>query len=859
MLTLRTGNAGFTKQLRSYLIGLLCCIPFAYFHSILPLLTTHQSIDLRILGVIFASCLYAAWKQQQEVVKIQTPATTNPYRAKIVNLQNFLLLLLLGASAWLRLYHLDFNVPYMDELLNFELRYMGNGHFIASDSRFWGVIAHYSNAKWGLSGVRAINGVLGTLVVACLYFITSALCKNIKKNNNLQFVPFFAALIFSFSTPALFTSNLATHDTLALLLFLLGFLQLIIGVEKNDSLHLTLAAFFLCFSFISRFFILVMLPIVFGYLLYAVSVKIVNGEKIPDKLNWFWRTLLASFAIFTVFNFDQISGSISLGSYLSANLEESGFFFTLYNVLLQVLPVCIILGLCRLCKSKSQSPISEQERRLRIFLWSATLLLPAVHLLKASDFTCEKNLAYSIIFGSILVSLELSKVFTLQNNRPLLLCAKSLIFFISFCALLWASTVVLIPITSRRDFAHLVKPTITSFFQHPIHGLTLGLLRLEQQRWLDPDPVRKVLVEEGLAQQKIAVFGLYGGQHINLHLAHTLGRDQSSGDYYADPHSGWKKDTFEYANDEALPVIIAVIPEAKVLRYDRIPEYPNYRIEQITRIEGIAGNYGRVLVLVDPLNLNMASVPEALRPYYRAQRILFGEIPEAIASLDLKKSLKMLQGVEQITNSIAALDSQFILTLDTAEAYTMLGEGTTAHNFFSKAKETAQLLPQHVNFLKIYKKRLILREIYRNRITQDKPQDLSISKGIDLLKLGAAGATSGENANLYNSKSQWLDFNPPISIPDGAIIRIDTTLSGANIRALRFVKKAQPFETKGAMIVLPLSSGRQVIYIKIEEALLLKRFDDQIGPQAWGELGGTFSAKSQLHSLTLIKDEELPF
>ena len=803
---------------------LLTFLPCLYFVAVLPFLAKHQSVDLSLISLLFAVFLLRA--------RGEIPAAREQTHDGRFLTSSFLALQgLLLVSAWFRLSRLDYNGPFMDELLNMEVKNIGNVHFIASDTRFWPMIGHYAEAFWGLHGMRAVTGILGTLSVLGVYLMTQAFTARFLGREERNQAALWSATIFAFSPSALFISNIASHDALALFLFIFAFTTLANGLRGENRTLLVSSAFLFLLSFVSRYFILLSFLSIPLYLRSQGFLRL-GGTKDDRVLKtWFLRPLVLFGVLYFLGNAGHVIHSVQLAVHSSGSKQNGDFTIVALAMLLRLLIVCIpllLLGLLRLVFPKQRT---ETENDLIKFLWRSFLIYPLIHLVKVSDFGMEKNLSYAVLFGSVLVGIQLASF------------RRSYLFLPPFLGLYWALLHLLFPLSARNEMR--AEEVMARLDAKPQSNLLTALVQADQNRWFDPKPAYDALLRLGLGKQRAAVHGNFGGTHINWYLTHWMGRQDDGKEYYVSPGTAWKPDTFLYASTQRIPVLLAIIPEAQLHPFERLRDYPNYRYEGAGRIPEAAGNYGRVFVFVDPAFLDASRIPPEHREYYQTEIALSSALPEAIDKLDRPGAQALLNSANDLRERLREQERKFALSLDIAEGFAAMGESKRAKEEFLRASELGkELSPPEEYEASIETRRKRLSSF---RIRPDAGErDFPYAKAENLLPRGKKGETPQEDIPRSTGKSLWYDFEPPLELPADSILRLELNLQGGNILAVRFVESNQDYGEKGSFLKLPFLTGQEILYLPNPKARSIKRIDLQMGPDAWGPLGGTMKAEANL-------------
>jgi hypothetical protein len=302
------------------------------------------------------------------------------------------------------------------------------------------------------------------------------------------------------------------------------------------------------------------------------------------------------------------------------------------------------------------------------------------------------------------------------------------------------------------------------------------------------------------------------------------------------------------AHKAKLPVIVAVLPEATMSRFESHLTYPEYRLEGTAQISGIEGGYGRVFVFVNPSWLNPAPLAARNEAYFHSLYTIAVELPNRIALVDFPS---VQAAVTNLAKQIETLhEPEKVLRIETGlgDIYRKIGQGPHSRELYAKAKGLARGLPDAEWFLEFIQWHEDHAAPYRE-VVSSSASSATETRGREIVGLGIPGETPSDDQRRLNVKAFWLDFSPPVHVPSGSMLRIETTLTRGDVQGIRLLTKQQDFAVKGYMEVLPFSSGRQAVYLRIDQDIELSRLDDQVGPNAWGFLGGRLDAVSSINSV----------
>lgn len=814
----------------------LLLLPLGYFAGIAPRLAAHQSPDLVLVSSLFVLLICLAGPTARGNLPRLSPLTK-------VALGAILLL-----SLAVRLHDLTYNVPFIDELLNFEISSIGNAEFIASDSRIWGVLCRLAYDAGGIQGSRALNAVLGTFSVFAIFSFALHFYRLLGITRGEEFSALLAALIFSFSTPTLFTSVLATHDALALLWFITGLSLLVAGLRLQNRQTLLSAAFAIFLSFAARYFMFVLSPAI--VLLTHAPLGLLNRTQRRLVERWFYLPSLSFVALYAAFDYRHMYKTISLGARLSGQISERSYMLVSSALLLFTWSVVLLLLLAPLLRRWVGARFLPEDARQRVgalFLLLSMLMLPAVQLITCSDFGSEKNLSYAVLFAALLFGLLVTPCVTAWHSQRMRLLLGSVVVVALFTLGLRFGTKVLLPRAIRSEHAVALKREIQRLEQQPILGAFSAPLRIIKQRWLSPEPVLAELTRLGLTKQRTAVFGLFGGEHINWYLTHYLGRDPKTTHYYADQSAPWVKDFFKYIRKTRPAVLVAVMPEVEAFAYERMFNLPGYQFLSRAQIDEVDGAYGRVYILVDPRLLDYSTLSLRDGHYLTALLHYVRNIPAAAATLNRTEIDKLFSAADSILEKSTDIYEQISLLLEQARARAVIGEGDLAKKSLLRLLSLGASLEKREKMRILPKQALLRMPLFRQAAAVDNYQPL----GAQLLQIATPGSTADDDPVGLNTRAYWLDFDPPLEVPAGTMLRFETTLRDSKVAGIRLVEDGQDFSFRGYMEVMPFFSGRQVSYIPIVSARRLRRIDFQIGPEAWGSLGGSPIAELEIHSATV--------
>lgn len=819
------------------MVFLAVLIPLFYFAVLAPSLAAQQPPDL-----ILISFLYGLWMAVARSANRRHPLT-NHRPDPIPRKQYFLLFSVTAIALVFRLMNPSSSSLFIDEILSLEIASIGNTGIFSSDSRMWGIIAASSYELGGVSLLRAVAALLGTFLVSSVFCLAYILTRRSKGRNGQNYAPALSALLFSLCAPSLYISTIATHDALSLCFFVWGAIFLYLGTERAKRTFLVLAAYLFFCSFISRYFIVIL------FILIPSFAKLASPERTPkDALFqrwWFWSPLIAFHLIYGLFEWSQIGFSI-MGAVHFSRLHESAESQSLISLfLLHTLPVLLLgillFGLRLLIPKRGSSETNEHS--LRTFLWMGTALLPLFYLFKQSDYELEKNLCYSLLFGSILVGLTAQRL--LEDIRPVAVFGKLLmgVFAALFLFAQWWSTAGLLP-TAFSDYRlSQMEKVYSGLLGQPFPAMFTAASDVQANYWFDPEPVLTRLLAEGLEKQELAVQYPYGGSFINLFLMHRLGRVPGEEQYYAHYKSP-DKDAFAYAARNRLPVVLAIIPELEPSPFERHKHSPRFFQLGSIHLGETIDPYTRVFLFVNPDSLDVRTLPSDKVDFYSRFREATGDSYQALTEMRLGEQEAVIGRTEQTLEEIDDLEKRFVLVRALGTLALAQGERTRGLEMLSQAKGLAKGKPALLRSL----------DEYSFSVAQSSPTSQMFQQlpGRDLLEDRKIGTLNANQVAELRSQSSWIQFDSPIALEKHSIVRAEVTLTGTDVLAIRLLEVDQDPNQKGQLLKLPSFEGRQTIFIRVGTAARINRIDFHYGESAWGPLGGRNTADLEIHNLSIL-------
>jgi len=183
---------------------------------------------------------------------VAPPDPTKRRRVTRIHSYRVALLIILVLAFLLRIWNLSYNTAFLDEA-----RHVVHGaRLLAGESVLdlmgkagypyvYPVLAALADAKGGLSAVRFVNAILGTITVLAIFLLTQTLYSSR--------AAIYSALLFSFFAPTVFISRFSTQDALSNALFAFTLFILAKGVKQGKRLLLSLAAVVGFLAFLAKY------------------------------------------------------------------------------------------------------------------------------------------------------------------------------------------------------------------------------------------------------------------------------------------------------------------------------------------------------------------------------------------------------------------------------------------------------------------------------------------------------------------------------------------------------------------------------------------------------------------------------
>lgn len=318
-------------------------------------------------------------------------------------------------AALLRFSNLDYNGPFIDE--SFYTFVGANVSHLTSDYRCWPRFAEALYPLLGITGLRFVTAVFGLFAVAFLYKLAEILVLPCESGESVRRTPVFAAFLFATCAPALFISNLATPDAMAFMLFAFGFWQLARGIERNSRVALLAGAVALAVACATRYMVFMYLPAAVVYVFYASLLK-ARRALIPYAL----VPLALLVGAYGSINKDHVLQAVRHVEMMGLTTSGAPAAIILRDGLLimgPIFPLAVYESLGRLLGRGKAAPSDLRTPHL-LFLLTVTLEVPVYHALRGFNMSLEKNLVFTLFFGSILAGMACSRLLrpmNLEMNR----------------------------------------------------------------------------------------------------------------------------------------------------------------------------------------------------------------------------------------------------------------------------------------------------------------------------------------------------------------------------------------------------------------------------------------------------------
>jgi len=318
-------------------------------------------------------------------------------------------LLVLAVAFAMRVLGLGYNGPFIDESFHSVAYAYGNVPHLTGEVFLYPQLSRGVHSLAGLVGARGVSAVFGTLTVACVYRLAERFSVPFVPAERRWVVAGGAALLFSLSAPALFISQFANYYAMSVLLFALGLLWTLRGIETNRGAFLAAGAVTLVASYATRYLLLGYLPI--AILLVLLRGRAADGSRVSAKA--FWIPFAVAFIAYSGWNHEHLSAALEhaqqSGTGLSSERSLQLRGLVLWEALGRMAAVAVFaaIGLAAAIASTRGDDRPNLRRRRTDAAWLTLgfVWMIGYHVAFAHDLTMESNLAVALIFGSILAGL----------------------------------------------------------------------------------------------------------------------------------------------------------------------------------------------------------------------------------------------------------------------------------------------------------------------------------------------------------------------------------------------------------------------------------------------------------------------
>jgi hypothetical protein len=305
-----------------------------------------------------------------------------------------------------RMCGLDYNGAFIDESFYSQVMALGNVPYITGNAFVWPFISARAHAIGGVETARAVAGLFGVATTAFVYGIARSWAAFFGEKDRAAQAATVAALIFTLSPPALVTSQMATYDAMAFLLFALGFWLFLRGFEGKAVIRWPLAAAAFTLAAITRYFL-------FGYLIFFMvpyALYRASSERPHWKMLLFFLVPLGLFAGgYHLQMGDHVWAAIANAGQTAA-AHSTGRSRDLTRIAATLGTGVLLIAGGRLARGLPRRTAGS------VFAVALAAALPLIyHGLTGHYLTIEKNLVMTVLFGSILFAIPLVQSEALQR------------------------------------------------------------------------------------------------------------------------------------------------------------------------------------------------------------------------------------------------------------------------------------------------------------------------------------------------------------------------------------------------------------------------------------------------------------
>jgi hypothetical protein len=298
---------------------------------------------------------------------------------------------------------LGYNSAYIDESFYSQAIALGNVPYITGNAFVWPFISARAHALGGVEAARAVAGLFGVVTTGFVYGIARHWAAFLGEETRAAQAATVAALIFTLSPPALITSQMATHDALAFMLFACGLWLFVRGFEGKAVIRWPLAAAAFTLAAITRYFL-------FGPLIFFV---------VPYALYRAWPrwTPLLLFLV----PVGLLAGGyyLQMGDHVRAAIASAGQTAAAHSTgqsrALTRLAATLGTGVLLIAGGRLARGLPRRTAGSVLALALAAALPLIYHGLAGNYLTIEKNLVMTVLFGSILFAVPLVRSEALQR------------------------------------------------------------------------------------------------------------------------------------------------------------------------------------------------------------------------------------------------------------------------------------------------------------------------------------------------------------------------------------------------------------------------------------------------------------
>lgn len=317
------------------------------------------------------------------------------------NRLNWILTFIILLASVVRLIHINFNSPFLDEAIYIVLgrkilegnlkEVLSSVSWVGGFPFFYPLLSAIAYSLGGILGSRILNVVLGTLSVFLIYHFAKQL-KLLANEEGNKIVGLISSAFLATSAIPIAFSRLAIYDILSFTLFLFGLVIWQQAVSNGSARKYFFSAAIFFASFLAKYIVVIFLPFLVVLTFYLEFAK----ERHLNTLKYFASPLAFLVATYIALNFESLKEFIlhqtSKGFQPTSILEN----FWQYSYLYYLISAGVILLLTK--------------KKQIVILFLASIWPLVVHLATGEGLAVHQHSFLSLVFILPIAGVFLAKI-----------------------------------------------------------------------------------------------------------------------------------------------------------------------------------------------------------------------------------------------------------------------------------------------------------------------------------------------------------------------------------------------------------------------------------------------------------------